>query len=305
MVDLGNEQHALAIRQPFSLKPLFLYLEDGIPIRPAGLFNHNALIEINQADLESASRSSAGRARRSTAPAPSAGPSTSSRPARRPRPTPQPRSARSGDRLLASRRARLGHARARRAGRRRLRLAAARRACATTRTATRLSATLRAEARLDAATTLAATATASALDTDTDGALDSLGFFGGGTTSLQTFSYRRVEAARGALRLDRVWGSRQLTSVDGVRARQPGRPEPVLPPPPDRPGECDRRGQRAALPLARPRRRSTSVYPGWRGARLVAGATADGRPETTSPATGPPRATRRAATWTLPKRTRC
>ncbi|MEL6614239.1 MAG: TonB-dependent receptor plug domain-containing protein, partial [Bacteroidota bacterium] len=52
MVDLGNEQHAMAIRQPFSYKPLFLYLEDGVPIRPSGLFNHNALIEVNQAGVE-------------------------------------------------------------------------------------------------------------------------------------------------------------------------------------------------------------------------------------------------------------
>lgn len=47
MVNLGNEQHGMSIRQPISLKSLFLYLEDGIPIRPTGVFNHNALTEIN------------------------------------------------------------------------------------------------------------------------------------------------------------------------------------------------------------------------------------------------------------------
>ncbi len=47
MVDLGNEQHMMAIRQPISTKSLFLYLEDGIPIRPIGVFNHNALLEMN------------------------------------------------------------------------------------------------------------------------------------------------------------------------------------------------------------------------------------------------------------------
>jgi outer membrane receptor protein involved in Fe transport len=52
MVDLGNEQHEMAVRQPLGTKNLFLYLEDGIPIRTAGDFNHNALIEINQASLE-------------------------------------------------------------------------------------------------------------------------------------------------------------------------------------------------------------------------------------------------------------
>lgn len=49
MVDLGNEQHMMAIRQPISTKSLFLYLEDGIPIRPTGVFNHNALLEMNMA----------------------------------------------------------------------------------------------------------------------------------------------------------------------------------------------------------------------------------------------------------------
>ena len=49
MVDLGAEQHMMAIRQPISTKGLFLYLEDGVPIRVAGIFNHNALLEMNMA----------------------------------------------------------------------------------------------------------------------------------------------------------------------------------------------------------------------------------------------------------------
>lgn len=52
MVDLGNEQHMMAIRQPVTTKSNFLYLEDGIPIRTLGDFNHNAMIEINQASIE-------------------------------------------------------------------------------------------------------------------------------------------------------------------------------------------------------------------------------------------------------------
>ncbi|WP_346319073.1 TonB-dependent receptor [Chitinophaga sp. YIM B06452] len=52
MVDLGNEQHTMAIRQPIGYRSLFLYLEDGIPIRTTGDFNHNALIEINLAALK-------------------------------------------------------------------------------------------------------------------------------------------------------------------------------------------------------------------------------------------------------------
>lgn len=51
MVSLGNEQHQMSIRQPITTKSFFLYLEDGTPIRTTGLFNHNALIEINMAGV--------------------------------------------------------------------------------------------------------------------------------------------------------------------------------------------------------------------------------------------------------------
>lgn len=49
MVNLGNEQHEMSIRQPLTTRSLFLYLEDGIPIRSTGLYNHNALLEMNMA----------------------------------------------------------------------------------------------------------------------------------------------------------------------------------------------------------------------------------------------------------------
>lgn len=52
MVDLGNEQHSMSVRQPLGYSNLFLYLEDGIPVRTVAEFNHNALIEINQASLQ-------------------------------------------------------------------------------------------------------------------------------------------------------------------------------------------------------------------------------------------------------------
>lgn len=51
-VDLGNEQHAMGIRQPNSTNAMYQYLEDGIPIRPLGVFNHNALNELNLAGAE-------------------------------------------------------------------------------------------------------------------------------------------------------------------------------------------------------------------------------------------------------------
>lgn len=52
MVSLGNEQHQMSIRQPITTKSLFLYLEDGIPIRTTGIFNHNALLEMNMASTK-------------------------------------------------------------------------------------------------------------------------------------------------------------------------------------------------------------------------------------------------------------
>lgn len=50
MVDLGNEQHTMSIRRPIDYGASYLYLEDGIPIRTSGVFNHNALLEINMAN---------------------------------------------------------------------------------------------------------------------------------------------------------------------------------------------------------------------------------------------------------------
>lgn len=43
----SNEQHFMSVRSPISTKSLFLYLEDGLPIRPTAVFNHNALLEMN------------------------------------------------------------------------------------------------------------------------------------------------------------------------------------------------------------------------------------------------------------------
>lgn len=50
--DLGNEQHSMGIRQPMSTNALYQYLEDGIPVRPLGVFNHNSLNELNLAGAE-------------------------------------------------------------------------------------------------------------------------------------------------------------------------------------------------------------------------------------------------------------
>ncbi|WP_020530395.1 TonB-dependent receptor [Flexithrix dorotheae] len=50
MVDLGNEQHTMSIRRPIDYGASYLYLEDGVPIRTSGIFNHNALLEMNMAN---------------------------------------------------------------------------------------------------------------------------------------------------------------------------------------------------------------------------------------------------------------
>lgn len=48
----GGEGHMTAIRQPITTSAVYLYLEDGIPTRSTGFFNHNALYEINVPQAE-------------------------------------------------------------------------------------------------------------------------------------------------------------------------------------------------------------------------------------------------------------
>lgn len=43
----GGEGHTTAIRQPKTTNPVYLFLEDGVPTRSTGFFNHNALYEVN------------------------------------------------------------------------------------------------------------------------------------------------------------------------------------------------------------------------------------------------------------------
>jgi len=49
IVQLGSSGSGVmaAIRQPVSTSPVYLYLENGVPTRAAGFFNHNALYEVN------------------------------------------------------------------------------------------------------------------------------------------------------------------------------------------------------------------------------------------------------------------
>jgi outer membrane receptor protein involved in Fe transport len=43
----NGEGHMTGIRQPIGTSPVYLYLEDGVPTRATGFFNHNALYEVN------------------------------------------------------------------------------------------------------------------------------------------------------------------------------------------------------------------------------------------------------------------
>jgi outer membrane receptor protein involved in Fe transport len=47
VVDLGGEGNVMALRQPITYKPMYAFLEDGVPLRSTGFFNHNALYEVN------------------------------------------------------------------------------------------------------------------------------------------------------------------------------------------------------------------------------------------------------------------
>lgn len=45
----NGEGHITGIRQPVGTAAVYLYLEDGVPVRASGFFNHNALYEVNLA----------------------------------------------------------------------------------------------------------------------------------------------------------------------------------------------------------------------------------------------------------------
>lgn len=48
----SGEGHMSSIRQPITTGGVYLFLEDGIPTRPSGFFNHNGLYEINLPQAE-------------------------------------------------------------------------------------------------------------------------------------------------------------------------------------------------------------------------------------------------------------
>jgi len=279
MVDLGNEQHAMSIRQPFSLKPLFLYLEDGIPIRPAGLFNHNALAEVNLAGVERVEVvRGPGSALYGAGAVGGAVNVLTVRPSREPAAAASVRGGGYGygraDVQASATTGRLGVALGGYGTRQRDGLREHS-------DYDKRSATLRADLALAPGTRLTGTLAYNYLDTDTDGSLDSLHFFGQGTSSLQTFTYRRVSALRGALRLDRTWDARQRTQAavfvrDNAVGQLPHyRLRAVAGSDTDYVGEINEDAFRSVGLHA-----VHEVYLGARGAKVVAGGTVDYSPGT-------------------------
>ncbi len=211
MVDLGNEQHTMSIRQPINYKAFFLYLEDGIPIRPTGLFNHNALIEINMAGMErievlkgpSSSlygSNGVGGAINFITPKPAAE-LTSSVSAQG-----NDLGYRRGDFSISGQSGDLGiyaggYFAQRRDGWREHS------------DMDKISLTMRADYRFDELTTLVTTATTNHLDTDMTGSLDSSSYFGQEYSSLHTFTFRKVNATRVRSTLNRAWNSLQKTDA--------------------------------------------------------------------------------------------
>lgn len=211
MVDLGNEQHTMAIRQPIGYRSTFLYLEDGVPIRATGDFNHNALIEINAAALErievirgpSSSLYGAdavGGAVNFITRAPAARPEArlqlqgSGRGYRRADLLASGRAGKSGG-LLAGYYARQSGLEAEHGDFHKLAL------------------TGRVERRLGTRAALTGVLTRVAYRSDQTGGLDSAHFFGRDLRSPYRFSWRKVEALRGRLSWTMSWSDRQHSAA--------------------------------------------------------------------------------------------
>ena len=210
MADLGNEQHAMSIRQPISYKPFYVYLEDGVPIRPAGLFNHNALIEVNMAAADQIEIVRGPGSALYGAGAIGGAVNVS---------TPTPSAAPLGEAALRTNGNGYGRADLEMSGTvgdvglyAGGYLAGQRGGFREHSDYEKASLTVRADRALGD-WRLTGTASFNALTTDTDGSLDSTNFFGSGVTSLQTFTDREVRAGRASLRLDRVWNGRQRTTA--------------------------------------------------------------------------------------------
>ena len=210
-VNLGNEQHTMSIRQPLSYKALYLYLMDGIPIRPVGIFNHNALIEVNMAALRSVEvirgpssvlygSNAVGGAVNFLTP----------RPSTRPTAGMDLRASNYGyQRVDGTASTTVGDLGVWAGG------YAARRVDGWSAHSNFQKLSLSAKARyaIQPTTYLTTTLSTNHFDTDTNGSLDSLSFHSRDVTSLQTFTFRKVRATRVTSRFEHVWSGRHSTDL--------------------------------------------------------------------------------------------
>lgn len=211
MANLGAEQHVMSIRQPLQYKALYVYMEDGMPIRSPGIFNHNALIEINMAAIDRVEviRGPASALYGSNAVGGAINFIT-------------PTASRTPSGEVTLRRDNYGY------GRGDFKasttfgklgvfaggyVARQRDGFADQTDFDKLSLTFRGDYAFNTTTMLTATVTTNHLDTDTRGSLDSLNFFGKGYSSLQTFTNRLVDATRIRTSLSRVWNGQNSSSI--------------------------------------------------------------------------------------------
>lgn len=209
MVNLGSEQHSMSIRQPLQYKALFVYMEDGLPIRPIGVFNHNALIEMNMAGI--------GRVEVIRGPSSALYGSNAVGGAIN-FITPEPTQEFTG--YLNGRVDNFGYRRSDFNASTTIGnlgvfaggyVARQRDGWADHSDFDKLSLTFRADYDFSEDTKLVTTLSTNHLDTDMRGSLDSLNFFGKGYSSLQTFTYRKVDATRVRSTLSHNWSASQAT----------------------------------------------------------------------------------------------
>ncbi len=211
IADFGNEQHSTSIRQPLSLKALYAFLDDGLPVRPVGLFNHNALNEVN---FGGADRIEVVRGPSSALFGANAVGGAINVLAPRPPEVPEAR--------LTLRHDDRGQVRAdASAGVQRGRVgvwvggygARQRDGYAAHSDYDKVALSLRADVQVRPGTALRLDASVHDLRTDMTGSLDSASFFGQNLTSLHSFTYRDVDARRAALRLNHAWNARHATEI--------------------------------------------------------------------------------------------
>ena len=211
MVDLGNEQYKMSIRQPFTNKAYFLYMEDGVPLRPTGIFNPNALIDINMAGIDRVEvlRGPASAMYGSNAVAGALNfitpdPATLSPSSVSIRMDHHGYKRVDGSSFTGSDRLKLyvgGYA------------ARQRNAWFDHSDFDKVAFTIRSDYHLAEGAVLETAATISRLSTDTNGALDSLNFFSRDISSLHTFTYRDMGASRVRSTLRKSWTDRQRSRI--------------------------------------------------------------------------------------------